>query len=51
MDGSSSIVKVLLAIVGLGLVATVLVNYKGTEGVVGTLSTGFNKSLATAEKG
>ena len=48
MDGVS---KILLAIVGVGLVATLVVNGPNTAKVVGATSQGFTNSLTAAEKG
>ena len=46
-----NVTKVLLAIVGVGLVATLVVNGPNTAKVVGAASTGFTQSLSAAEKG
>jgi hypothetical protein len=46
-----NITKVALAIVTLGLVATVVVNGPNTAKVVQATSSGFSNSLSTAEKG
>jgi hypothetical protein len=46
-----NITKVLLAIVSLGVVATVVVNGPNTAKVVGSASNGFANSLRAAEKG
>ncbi len=46
-----NVTKVALAIVTLGLVATLVVNYKGTSSVISTASSGFSNSLSAAEKG
>ena len=48
MDG---ITKVALAIVSLGLVATLVVNGANTAKVVQSASSGFSNSLSAAEKG
>jgi PRD1 phage membrane DNA delivery len=45
------ITKVLLAIVAVGLVATIVVNGQNTAKVVQTGFTGFSNSLTAAEKG
>jgi hypothetical protein len=46
-----NVTKVLLSITSIALIAVIVVNYKGSEGVVSSLSTGFSNSLGTAEKG
>lgn len=43
--------KVALAIVGLAVVATLVVNGPNTAKVVSSASTGFSNSLSAAEKG
>lgn len=45
------ITKVALAIVTLGLVATLVVNGPNTAKVVGSATSGFSNSLSAAEKG
>lgn len=45
------ITKIALAIVALGLAATVIVNGPKTAQVVGAAATGFSKSISAAEKG
>lgn len=47
----ADITKVLLAIVGLGLAATLVVNGPNTAKVVGSASQGFTNSITAAEKG
>lgn len=47
----SDVVKVALAIVGLGVVATLVVNGPNTAKVVGAASTGFSNSITAAERG
>lgn len=47
----STIERVALAIVGVALAATLVVNGKGTAQVVGATTTGFANSLTAAEKG
>jgi hypothetical protein len=47
----NSIEKIALAIVSVALVATLVVNGKGTAQVVGAASQGFSNSLSAAEKG
>lgn len=51
MGAMDSITKVALAITGVALAATVLVNYKGTVGVTQAVTQGFANSLSAAEKG
>lgn len=46
-----NVTKVLLSITTIALVAVVVVNYKGSTGLVSSLSSGFTNSLGTAEKG
>jgi hypothetical protein len=45
------VTKIALAIVGVGLAATLVVNGPNTEKIVGSLSSGFSNSLSAAEKG
>lgn len=47
----STIEKVALAIVGVALAATLVVNGPNTAKVVGSVSGGFANSLTAAEKG
>lgn len=51
MDVISSATKVALAIVGLGLAATLVVNGPNTARVVGSFTSGFSNSLSAAERG
>lgn len=46
-----TITKVALAIVSLGLVATLVVNGPNTAKVVSSATSGFSNSLTAAEKG
>lgn len=46
-----SITKVALAIVGVAMAATLVVNYKGTASVISSAGSAFSSSLAAAEKG
>jgi hypothetical protein len=46
-----NVTKVLLAIVGVSLAATLVVNGANTAKVVGAASTGFSNSLTAAQKG
>jgi len=46
-----SITKVALAIVGVAMAATLVVNYKGTAQVISSAGSAFSNSLAAAEKG
>ena len=46
-----SITKVALAIVTVGLVATLVVNYKGTSSVIAAGGKAFSGALSAAEKG
>lgn len=43
--------KVALAIVTLGIIATLVVNGPNTAKVVGSATTGFSNSITAAEKG
>lgn len=45
------ITKIAVAIIGLGLVATIAVNGQNVAKVVGSVSTGFSNSISAAEKG
>jgi hypothetical protein len=45
------VTKIALAIVGVGLAATLVVNGANTSKVVGSVSSGFSNSLSAAEKG
>lgn len=45
------VTKVALAIVGVALAATLVVNGPNTSKVVGSVSSGFSNSLSAAEKG
>lgn len=51
MNESGSITKVALAIVGVALVATLVVNGPNTAKVVSSASGGFANSISAAEKG
>lgn len=46
-----AITKVALAIVGVAMAATLVVNYKGTVGVIQAGTQGFANALTAAEKG
>jgi hypothetical protein len=46
-----SITKVALAIVGVAMVATLVVNYKGTAAVITAGTQGFANSITAAQKG
>lgn len=46
-----AITKVALAIVGVAMAATLVVNYKGTSSVISASTTGFANALSAAEKG
>lgn len=46
-----NVTKVLLSITTVALVAVLVVNYKGSTGLVTSLSSGFSNALGTAEKG
>jgi hypothetical protein len=46
-----SITKVALAIVGVAMAATLVVNYKGTSSVISSVGSAFSGSLGAAEKG
>lgn len=46
-----SITKIALAIVGVAMAATLVVNYKGTASVIQAGTQGFANSLTAAEKG
>lgn len=45
------ITKIAVAIIGLGIIATVAVNGPNVAKVVGSVSTGFSNSISAAEKG
>lgn len=47
----NSVTKIALAIVGVAMAATLVVNYKGTSSVIGSVSSGFAQALSAAEKG
>jgi hypothetical protein len=46
-----NVTKVLLTITTVALVAVIVVNYKGSIGLVQATGTAFSNSLGTAEKG
>lgn len=46
-----NITKIALAIVGVAMAATLVVNYKGTASVIQAGTSGFAGALSAAEKG
>lgn len=46
-----AITKVALAIVGVAMAATLVVNYKGTSSVISSAGSAFSGALSAAEKG
>jgi hypothetical protein len=51
MGKDSGIVTIALAITGIALAATLVVNGPNTAKVVGSATTGFSNSISAAEKG
>jgi len=46
-----NITKIVLAVTGIGLAATLLVNYTGTTSIIGSASKAYNSALAQAQSG
>lgn len=46
-----NVTKIVLTITGIGLASTLLVNYKGTTSIIGSLSKAYNSALAQAQSG
>ena len=46
-----SVTKIVLAITGIGLASTLLVNFNGTTAIIGSASRAYNSALAQAQSG
>lgn len=46
-----SVTKIVLTITGIGLAATLLVNYKGVVAITGAVSSAYNSALRQAQSG